>query len=325
MRAWSVSNRLRELIRAVSGSAGIAIENHQLLQAQKELMNALIKLIAGAIDAKSAYTGGHCQRVPVLTRMLAEAACAQKDGPFQQFQLSEEEWEAVDIGSWLHDCGKVTTPEYVVDKATKLETIYDRIHEVRMRFEVLKRDVEIGYWQAVAKGGDPDALRERMEAELRALDEDFAFVASCNEGGEFMDPARIERLKRIAARTWRRTLDDRLGTSYEERARKDRTRGAEPAGRRAAAGRPRGSHHPARAARDDRQGKCLGHPGRDAAAQDQSRRALQPHDRARHPDGGGALHHQRPHDPDHHDAGKPAAAAPSARPCRRSPAGIMRR
>jgi hypothetical protein len=221
--AWSVGSRLRELIRAVSGSAGIAIENRQLLEAQKDLMNALIKLVAGAIDAKSAYTGGHCQRVPVLTRMLAEAACAQKDGPFQHFQLSEEEWEAVDIGSWLHDCGKVTTPEYVVDKATKLETIHDRIHEVRMRFEVLKRDVEIAYWQALAKGGEPDALRERMDAELRALDEDFAFVASCNEGGEFMDPARIERLKRIAARIWRRTLDDRLGTSYEERARKDRT------------------------------------------------------------------------------------------------------
>ncbi|WP_119299793.1 HD domain-containing phosphohydrolase [Dongia deserti] len=220
---WSVNPRLRELIRAVSGSAGIAIENHQLLQAQKDLMNALIKLIAGAIDAKSAYTGGHCQRVPVLTRMLAEAACAQKEGPFKDFQLSEEEWEAVDIASWLHDCGKVTTPEYVVDKATKLETIHDRIHEIRMRFEVLKRDVEIAYWQTVAKGGDADALHERMEAELRALDEDFAFVAECNEGGEVMDPERIERLKRIAARTWRRTLDDRLGVSFEERERKNRS------------------------------------------------------------------------------------------------------
>src|SRR5262249_44130893 len=86
--AWSVSPRLRELVRAVSGSAGVAIENRQLLQAQKDLMNALIKLIAGAIDAKSAYTGGHCQRVPVLTRMLAEAACAQEDGPFSDFRLS---------------------------------------------------------------------------------------------------------------------------------------------------------------------------------------------------------------------------------------------
>ena len=220
---WSINKHLRELIRAVSGSAGIAIENRQLLQGQKDLMNALIKLVAGAIDAKSAYTGGHCQRVPVLTRMLAEAACAQTDGPFKDFHLSDEEWEAVDIGSWLHDCGKVTTPEYVVDKATKLETIYDRIHEVRMRFEVLKRDVEIDYWRAVAKGGDSDALHQAMEAELRALDDDFSFVAGCNEGGEFMDPAKVDRIKRIAQRTWRRTLDDRLGCSYEEKARKNRT------------------------------------------------------------------------------------------------------
>ncbi len=220
---WQVSQALRELIRAVSGSAGIAIENRQLLQAQKDLMNGLIKLTAGAIDAKSAYTGGHCQRVPVLTRMLAEAACAQQDGPFKDFHLSEDEWEAVDIASWLHDCGKVTTPEYVVDKATKLETIYDRIHEIRMRFEVLKRDVEIGYWQAVAREGDSEGLRARMARDLRSLDEDFAFVAECNEGGEFMDPARLARLKAIATRTWRRTLDDRLGCSYEEKARKNRS------------------------------------------------------------------------------------------------------
>ena len=141
-------------------------------------MNALIKLIAGAIDAKSPYTGGHCQRVPELTKHAGGARPAtQKDGPFQQFQLDEEEWEALDIACWLHDCGKVTTPEYVVDKATKLETIYDRIHEVRMRFEVLKRDAEI----ALSGRRSPRAATEtrcgqRMEAELRALDEDFAFV-----------------------------------------------------------------------------------------------------------------------------------------------------
>ena len=117
----------------------------------------------------------------------------------------------------------MTTPEYVVDKATKLETIYDRIHEMRMRFEVLKRDAEIGYWQAFAKGGDPDALRERMDPSCARWTRSSPSSATCNVGGEFMDPARIERLKRIAARTWRRTLDDRLGLSYEERARKDRT------------------------------------------------------------------------------------------------------
>jgi response regulator RpfG family c-di-GMP phosphodiesterase/HAMP domain-containing protein len=220
---WSVDSRLKEFVRAISGNAGISIENKLLLQAEKDLMNSLIRLIAGAIDAKSPYTGGHCQRVPVVTRMLAEAACAETTGPFKDFNLSTEEWEAVEIASWLHDCGKVTTPEFVVDKATKLETIYDRIHEVRMRFELLKCAAQANYWRGIAEGGDEAALRGVMEAEHRALDEDFAFVAVCNEGGEFMDPARLERLMNIAKRTWTRTIDDCLGVSYEERARKDRS------------------------------------------------------------------------------------------------------
>jgi hypothetical protein len=155
--------------------------------------------------------------------MLARAACAATNGPYKDFDLSEEEWEAVHLGAWLHDCGKVTTPEYVVDKATKLETICDRIHEVRMRFEVLKRDAEIGYWKRVADGGDRAALRGMLEAEWRALDADFAFVAECNEGGEFMAPERVARLKAIAARTWTRTFDDRIGIAHEERKRKERS------------------------------------------------------------------------------------------------------
>jgi HAMP domain-containing protein len=218
-----INARLREFIRAVSGSAGIAIENKLLFEAQKQLMNALIRLVAGAIDAKSPYTGGHCQRVPVLARMMAEAACAAQSGPFRDFALNDEEWEAVDIGAWLHDCGKVTTPEYVVDKATKLECIYDRIHEIRMRFELLKCAAETAYWRGRSEGRDEPQLRAMRDAELKALDDDFAFLATCNEGGEFMDPAKIERLKKIAARSWTRTIDDRQGCSYDERARKERT------------------------------------------------------------------------------------------------------
>lgn len=219
---WVPTEQKMEMVRAVCGSAGIAIENQLLLQAQKDLMNALIKLIAGAIDAKSSYTAAHCTRVPVLTKLLAEAACRQQDGPFAAFSLSAEQWEAIEIASWLHDCGKVTTPEYVVDKATKLETIYDRIHEVRMRFEVLKRDAETAYWRGVAEGGDPATLRAAMETKVKDLDADFAFVASCNQGGEFMAPAHIERLGGIAARRWTRTISDRIGISQEEAMRKDR-------------------------------------------------------------------------------------------------------
>ena len=207
-------------IQALSGFAAVTLESRQLLHMQEALLNAFIKLIAGAIDAKSPYTGGHCQRVPQITRMLAEAACASKEPPFDNFQLNDKEWEALDIASWLHDCGKVTTPEYVVDKATKLETIYDRIHEVRMRFEVLKRDATIDFWKQISEGSNRSELESQLNATLKQIDDDYAFIAECNEGGEFMADDKIERLQQIAERTWERTLDDRIGISWEESQRK---------------------------------------------------------------------------------------------------------
>ncbi|MFZ6710533.1 HD domain-containing phosphohydrolase [Undibacterium sp. TC9W] len=214
------------MAEAVSGAAAVAIENQRLIQEQKSLLEAFIQLIASAIDAKSPYTGGHCQRVPVLTKLLAQAACKETEGPFAGFQLTETEWEELHIAAWLHDCGKVTTPEYIVDKATKLETLYDRIHEIRMRFEVLKRDAQIDYWQAVAKddtGNDAAELKKKLDDTITQLDSDFAFIAECNEGGEFMAPDKIARIQDIAGRHWLRTLSDRIGISHEEKERKNRT------------------------------------------------------------------------------------------------------
>jgi HD-GYP domain-containing protein (c-di-GMP phosphodiesterase class II) len=210
-------------LQAVSGAAAVSIESQRLQARQKQLLDAFIQLLAGAIDAKSPYTGGHCQRVPELTLMLAQAAAASQAPAFSAYQPSEDEWEALHIAAWLHDCGKVTTPEYVVDKATKLETINDRIHEIRTRFEVLKRDAWISYWQARALGGDETALAELRDATLTALDEDFAFVARCNLGSEAMAEADLQRLDHLARRTWMRTLDDRLGVSWEENRRQSRT------------------------------------------------------------------------------------------------------
>ncbi|MFU8884078.1 MAG: HD domain-containing phosphohydrolase [Cyanobacteriota bacterium] len=204
---------------ALSGSAAVALETRSLIAAQKQLFEAFVQLIADAIDAKSPHTGGHCARVPELAKALAGAACDATTGPYAPFQLNAQEWEALHIAAWLHDCGKVTTPEYVVDKATKLETLYDRIHEVRMRFELLKAAAESRYWQGRAEGDDPERLRAELEASWAELDDDFAFVAACNIGSEALDPAAAHRLERIAQRRWRRTLDDRLGLAAEERQR----------------------------------------------------------------------------------------------------------
>ena len=207
-------------IQALSGFAAVTLESRKMLKMQKDLLDSFIRLLAGAIDSKSPYTGGHCQRVPVLTELLARKACESTEAAFADYGLTDEQWEAIRIASWLHDCGKVTTPEFVVDKATKLETIYDRIHEIRMRFEVLKRDAHISYWQQVAEGGNREKLFPQLKAAWQELDEDFSFVAECNMGGEFMDDKRIERLRTIAARCWVRTLDDRIGISWEELQRK---------------------------------------------------------------------------------------------------------
>jgi len=210
-------------IEALSGFAAVTLESRQMLKMQEDLLNSFIKLIAGAIDSKSPYTGGHCQRVPEITFMLAQAACDSKEGPYKDFKLNDKEWQALEIACWLHDCGKVTTPEYVVDKSTKLETIYDRIHEVRMRFEVLKRDAEIRYLKKISDGGDESQSLPQLEEELLALDDDYKFIAECNEGGEFMAEDKILRLQSISELTWLRTLDDRIGISWEELSRKNRT------------------------------------------------------------------------------------------------------
>ncbi|EKO3734534.1 HD domain-containing protein [Vibrio metschnikovii] len=202
-------------LREVLSFAEIAKDNIDKMQQQKQMLNAFITLIASAIDTKSPYTGGHCQRVPELTKMLAKAATKDKRY-FPDFTLSAEQWEELMLAAWMHDCGKVTTPEFVVDKATKLETIYDRIHEVRMRFELLKVQAEADYWQGLATGGDPDLLKKTLSEQQQALDDDFAFVAQCNIGSESMTDQDIARLEQIAQRQWKRTLDDQIGISWLE-------------------------------------------------------------------------------------------------------------
>jgi len=208
-------------VESLAAQAAIALNNQQLLEAQRTLFDALIQMLAGAIDAKSPYTGGHCARVPEVAILLAQAASNTDQGPFANFELdSDDAWREFRVAAWLHDCGKVTTPEYVVDKATKLETIYNRIHEIRTRFEILWRDAEIDYLQKQLEGTHLEAdLQANLKQEHAWIREAFDFVAQCNIGGEFMADEKIEQLDEIARRTWVRNLDDRLGLSQEEAAR----------------------------------------------------------------------------------------------------------
>jgi len=207
---------VQRLVEALASQAAVAIDNQQLIEAQKALMDSLIKVMAHAIDAKSPYTGGHCQRVPELTKMLAQKAQESSDPPFKDFALDEAQWYELHVAAWLHDIGKVTTPEYVVDKATKLQTIYDRIHEVRMRFEVLRRDAEIKMLKAIAKGKSARVERKKFKERCAELDEQWKFIAENNLGGEFMSKERQEKVREIAAQKWYRHYDRKLGLAWAE-------------------------------------------------------------------------------------------------------------
>jgi HD-GYP domain-containing protein (c-di-GMP phosphodiesterase class II) len=210
----------QSLIEALASQAAVCVERTQLLEAQEQLIDSMITLLAGAIDAKSPYTGGHCERVPELAMMLARAAEETAEGPLADFRLGgEQAWREFRIGAWLHDCGKITTPEYVVDKATKLEANYNRIHEVRTRFEVLLRDARIAWLEGVINGGDPAELEATYLLRQSQLEADFAFVADCNLGGEFFGPDKVERLRAIASQSWQRHFDNRLGLAWEELSR----------------------------------------------------------------------------------------------------------
>ena len=210
----------QQLIEALAALAAVCVERTQALEGQQRHIDSMIALLAGAIDARSSNTGRHCSRVPELALLLAEAAEATEEGPLAPFRFKgEAERREFRTAAWLHDCGKIVTPEAVVEKATKLDAPVNRLHEIRTRFEVLLRDGRIARLEGLLAGGDPDALDQeyaRLEQELQA---DFACVARCNLGSEGTDPEDLAQLRRLAERTWWRHFDDRLGLGWEEQTR----------------------------------------------------------------------------------------------------------
>ena len=209
-------------VEALASAASVAIQNWNLLERQKKLFDDLVKFIASAIDAKSPYTARHCARVPVIAKMLSLAAEKSDEKPFESYNLDVFQKREFETAAWLHDCGKVTTPEYVIDKATKLETIYNRIHEIRTRFEVLLRDAVINRHEAVLGGADPEKEDAVLREREKQLYEDFAFIAECNIGTEYMSDESLEKLDRIASTEWLRFFDNRLGLSWSEAQRHEK-------------------------------------------------------------------------------------------------------
>lgn len=202
----------RQLVESLASQAAIALTNRRLINQLEALFESFIQLINTAIDDKSPYTGGHCVRVPELTMMLAEAVNRTRHGPLKDFVMTDKDRHELRIASLLHDCGKITTPVHVVDKPTKLHTLFDRIELLDTRFEVLKRDAEIALLRALlpqpvageeqGEGGKA-LIRSEYAARIRQLDDDKKFLRKCNVGSEVMPEAAQQRVREIARYQWR--------------------------------------------------------------------------------------------------------------------------
>ncbi|MCB6183860.1 GAF domain-containing protein [Leeia sp. TBRC 13508] len=202
-RIIGFSHAVQRQVESLASQAAIALGNRLLIDQLEMLFESLINLINQALDEKSPYTGGHCARVPELTMQLANATANVDYGPYQSFSLDAKDKYELKIASLLHDCGKITTPVHVVDKSTKLETIYDRIEEVNRRFDIASKELEL----QMLRG---NATEAETNSALAALENDRQFINQTNRGGEWLSDEAVQRITQIASRTWH----DAAGNAY---------------------------------------------------------------------------------------------------------------
>jgi HD-GYP domain-containing protein (c-di-GMP phosphodiesterase class II) len=188
---------------SLASQAAVALSNNRLIHDLENLLESFIKTIATAIDEKSPYTGGHVRRVADLTMTIAHKINQIHEGALADVKFSDDQLRELRIAAWLHDVGKITTPEHVVDKSTKLETVHDRIKEIQTRIELLKREYQLEMQYSEI---NQDHVREKTSEEraaiIKELDEEFAFLAELNNGSEYTKDEMIARIKEIAKRQW---------------------------------------------------------------------------------------------------------------------------
>ncbi|RKY53116.1 MAG: phosphohydrolase, partial [Candidatus Neomarinimicrobiota bacterium] len=189
-----------ELILCLASQAAVAINNARLIKDLENLFEAFIRVIATAIDEKSPYTGGHIERVAELTMMIARKVNEVNYPPFDKVSFTEDELKELRIAAWMHDIGKIVTPEYVVDKSTKLETIYDRINEIWWRYEVLKKEVLLKKAAEKCRALPENLLNKEVKEILKTYEEEYEFLRKCNTGGEFLKEEDKKKILEIAQR-----------------------------------------------------------------------------------------------------------------------------
>lgn len=191
----SFSEEVQHFVESLSSQASISISHATALNEQKEFIDGVIRMMALAIDNKSPHTSHHCASIPEIVELIAKTACKERTGYFKDFDLDDDGWYELKVAAWLHDCGKLSTPLHILEKPTKLKTIFDRIEMVGTRLEVVARDLEIA---CLKNEISKQAYKKHIE-ELRA---DWRFLKKLNKGVEYVSDKKMAHLEAIAAKDW---------------------------------------------------------------------------------------------------------------------------
>ncbi len=194
---------------SLASQAAVALTNTQLIKDLKDLFYSFIKTIAAAIDEKSPYTWGHINRVVDISMMIAEAINSSNNKQFCNLQFDENEMEEIRIAAWMHDVGKITTPEYVIDKSTKLQTVFDRINLLETRFNLIAKIIENEHLKNKMKNLKNNKNEKKialhdseLNEKIKTLNRDFDLIKLSNTPGEFLSEYDLTRLKEIAGKTY---------------------------------------------------------------------------------------------------------------------------
>ncbi|RTE64755.1 HD domain-containing protein [Amphritea opalescens] len=194
----------QHLVESLASLAATVLTKRRLIDAQRELFESFIKLMGRAIDHKSPVTGKHCEQVPEIAMLLAEAVNDSDKSRYSAVQFNEQEMYELRIAAWLHDCGKITSPEYIIDKATKLHTMFDRIELLESRFREYKLQLQLNHLRTMPtlSAAEAEVAEQQLQQHCQTLDDDIAFLRQSNTGSEFMIDEDVARIQQIAKISW---------------------------------------------------------------------------------------------------------------------------
>lgn len=179
----------------------------------KQQLETLHRIFFHILNVRTPHIISHVSRVPILAQMIVDTL-KKSD---KKIKISADDIYQLEMASKFHDCGKITTPDYLLNKSTKTEFIRNRIHEIRNRFEILRRDAEIAALKKIIISPKQEKeIKTVLKKQIEQLEKDFAFVAQCNLGETAVDENCLKKLQKIGNKKFKRYFSRLEGLSWNE-------------------------------------------------------------------------------------------------------------